>query len=300
MKNFGMPKRLWVRIAAVIIVLIILIVGRSIRRDHWPVHVEPSPDWELTISELDVQREQFFVTSGELLLEADLLIPTGGSERKSAVIFSPGSGDSLYQNYAKGLIKTYVLDVFLQRDMAVLLMNKRGMGKSDGNWVKNDFQGRADDLYAGVKHLQSHRSIAPDRIGLIGHSQGGWIVNLTASQHQDVAFFISLVGPVTTVEEQIEDIYENELRCQEYRGDELTRRTQRRMKQTRIGVSIGQMTSFGMFGFDARTIGYDPREALRTVQCPGLFIYGEHDRLVPADANIDRFARSLRVIRQGI
>jgi hypothetical protein len=241
------------------------------------------------LGELDVQREQFFVQSGDLLLEADLLVPAGGSETKGAVVFSPGSGDSLYQNYAKGLIKAYVLDVFLQRDLAVLFINKRGMGSSEGNWVKNDFQGRADDLYAGVQHLQNHPAISPERIGLIGHSQGGWIVNLVASQHAEIAFFISLVGPVTTVEEQIEDTYENDLRCQGHTGDELAQRTERQMKNLRFGVSVGERTGFGMFGFDARVVGYDPREAIQTVRSPGLFVFGEHDRLVPADANVERF-----------
>ena len=66
------------------------------------------------LSELSIEREQFFVQSGDLRLEADLLIPSGGSDRKAAVAFSPGSGDSLYQNYAKGLIETYILDVFLE------------------------------------------------------------------------------------------------------------------------------------------------------------------------------------------
>jgi len=284
-----MRKRAWIAITSVIALVVVIAAGRSVHEAHWPSHVDPSPDWEHTISELDAEREQFFVRSGGVLLEADLLVPNGGSERKSAVIFSPGSGDSLYQNYAKGLIETYVLEVFLKRDIAVLLLNKRGMGKSEGNWVASDFQGRADDLYAGVQHLQHHQAIDPDRVGLIGHSQGGWIVNLTASQHEDVAFFISLAGPVTTVEEQIEDNFENDLRCQGYQGDELTRRVESRMKKFRMGVRIGQMTSFGMYGFDARIVGYDPREALRTVRCPGLFVFGGHDGMVPADVNADRF-----------
>lgn len=289
MKKIGINKRVFVRIGSVIAIVMLFVAGRSIRMAHWPVKVDPSPDWEPMLSELDVEREQFFVQSGALRLEADLLIPSGGSERKGAVIFSPGSGDSLYQNYAKGLIETYVLDVFLERDMTVLLINKRGMGESEGNWVKNDFQGRADDLYAGVQHLQNHSAIDRERIGVIGHSQGGWIVNLTASQHEDVAFFISLAGPVTTVEEQMEDIYENDFRFQGYTGDELAQRTERKLKTSRLGASVGKAIPFGMFGFDAGIMGYDPRDAVQTVQSPGLFIFGEHDRLVPPGANIQRF-----------
>jgi pimeloyl-ACP methyl ester carboxylesterase len=287
--EIGMNKRFLIRTGSVIAIVALLVAARSIRMAHWPVHVAPSPDWESMLSDLDVEREQFSVQSGNLRLEADLLIPSGGSDRKGAVVFSPGSGDALYQNYAKGLIETYVLEIFLERDMAVLLINKRGMGESDGNWVKNDFQGRSDDLYAGVQHLQDHPAIDRDRIGLIGHSQGGWIVNLTAAQHEDVAFFISLAGPVTTVEEQMEDVYENDFRFQGYTGDELAQRTERELSTSRFWASVGEVIPFGMFGFDAGIMGYDPRDAVRTVRSPGLFVFGEHDRLVPADANVERF-----------
>ena len=96
--------------------------------------------------------------------------------------------------------------------------------------------------------------------------------------------FLSLLD-----EEQIEDTYENEFRFQGYAGDELSRRTERKMKTSRFGASVGEVIPFGMFGFDAGIIGYDPREAVQTVRSPGLLIFGEHDRLVPADANVERF-----------
>jgi hypothetical protein len=61
-----MPKRMWIRVGCCIAIVMVLAAGRYLRRAHWPVNVEPSPDWELTINELDVKQEQFFVRSGEL------------------------------------------------------------------------------------------------------------------------------------------------------------------------------------------------------------------------------------------
>ncbi len=284
MKKINKKTIVMLVVAALMVVAAVL----AYRADQ-PAKVAPNPEWEASVSSPDLVREKFLVESGDLKLEAELIIPVGGREVKPAAIFAPGSGDSLYQNYAQGVVETYVQDVFFPRDMAVLYVNKRGMGQSEGNWLHNDFQGRADDVYAAVQYLQEHPSIDPDNIGLIGHSQGGWIVSLVAAQHDDVVFFISLVGPTTTVEEQMEDIYENDLRCQGYEGAELERRTTRHLNKTRFGASVGRVIPIGVIGFDAGIIDYDPRQALQTVSSPGLLVFGENDVLVPAYQNLARF-----------
>jgi pimeloyl-ACP methyl ester carboxylesterase len=269
-------------------VLIIAIAVFAYRFDQ-PLKVEPDPNWEATLASFDIWRESFFVQSGGVELEADLLIPAGGSERKPAVIFSTGSGHGIYQNYAPGMLEKYVLGAFLSRDMAVLLVNKRGMGQSEGNWMHNDIQGRADDLSAAVQHLQSHPSIDPQNIGLMGHSQGGWVVSLTAAQHPAVSFFISLAGPTTSVEEQTEAADRSFLSCQGYEGEELESNVAQQLRQRRLGAFIGKIIPLGDIGHIARILAYDPRQALQTVASPGLLVFGEMDPAVPAEQNLARF-----------
>ena len=172
--------------------------------------------------------------------------------------------------------------------MAVLLVNKRGMGQSEGNYVKNDMQGRADDLYAAVQSIQGHPSIDADNIGLIGHSQGGWVVGLTAAQHSDIAFFISLAGPTTTVLRNVEDNYWHAISCQGYEGEELDAKVAQKLRLAEVAVQVGELTDFGMFGFDARVFPYDPADALQTVESPGLLIYAENDDQVTPQLNLDR------------
>jgi pimeloyl-ACP methyl ester carboxylesterase len=276
-----------VLLAAAIVVF--PVIGFLFYRADRPSPIAPDPAWEDVINRADVTREPTFVQRGRVELEADLLLPQGRSAALPAVIFVAGSGDALYQNYGGGLIEQYVLDVFLPRGIAVLLVNKRGMGQSSGSWLNNDFQGRADDVYAAVQDLQDHPSIDPARIGLIGHSQGGWIVNLVAAQHTDVAFFVSLAGPTTTVEEQMRNTYENVFRCEGSAGEELARRTANQLRLTRVGAAIGRVVPIGVIGFDAGIIEYDPRRALRSVRQPGLYAYGEYDPLVPPDHSRARF-----------
>lgn len=251
-------------------------------------YYQASPDWETAVTSPDIQREHLFIQSGGIKLEADLLIPAGGSEEKGAVVFIGGSGPVPYQAYL-GITQKYVQEVFLPRDTAVLYLNKPGVGASEGNWKHQDFQGRADDLYAAVQFLKEHEAIDPDRIGIIGHSQGGYVVPITAAQHEDVAFFISLAGPTVPVWEQMEGDYENGLRCQGLAGDELREKVESFMKWARFEANVGKFLPLGEADIQAGIMDYDPRQTLRTLKTPGLFVFGENDPTVPAEKNLARF-----------
>ncbi len=262
--------------------------AKYIREQHYPLQVPPSAEWEPFIATLDVQQEAFFVESDGVKLEVELFIPNGGNEKKPAVVFTPGSGDSAYQNYDYGLVETYILEVFLSHDFAVLLVNKRGMGKSEGNYVKNSIEGRTEDTWAAVQSIQSHSQIDADNIGLIGHSQGGWVVSLAAAEHPEIAFFISLVGPTMSMRENALDNEYHYQRCQGTEGEALDEALAKRDKMIDLSINIGNWTNFGFFGFDARNMSYDPRNALKTVQSPGLFVYAENDDQVSPVPNINR------------
>lgn len=283
-----MNKRMIKIVIALLALVGLFFVGRQIRIDHYPLPVEPSTTWEPFTNSLDAEQKSYFVNSDDIMLEADLFVPNGGSEKKPAVVFTPGSGDSDYHNYSYGLLETYVLDVFLSHDIAVLLVNKRGMGQSEGNYVKNSIQGRADDVWAAVQSIQLHPDIDADNIGLIGHSQGGWVVTQVAADHPEIAFLISLAGPTMTMKENAADNFYHFGRCQGLEGEELEAFIEKRLKKIDSSISIGKITDFGFPGFDARNMSYDPRNALKTVQSPGLFVYGENDDQVTPAPNIER------------
>jgi pimeloyl-ACP methyl ester carboxylesterase len=262
--------------------------GRSVYYEYYPVPKEPSTEWEPFVSMLDVQREAFFVNVDGIKLEAELFIPNGGAEKKPAIVFSPGSGDMLYQNYSPDFVETYILEFFLSHDFAVLLVNKRGMGLSEGLYTDQSIEGRAEDVLASARAIQTHPQIDADKIGLVGHSEGGWVVTYAAAQNLEIAFFINLAGPTIIRKEQAEDMYTFEAICSGFEGDELDKYVEKRLKTTELGMKIGKVTNFGLLGFDYRSMGFDPKHSLETVESPGLFIFGENDILVIPDKNIER------------
>ena len=83
-------------------------------------------------------------------------------------------------------------------------------------------------------------------------------------------------------------MYAFEAICSGLEGDELDEYVEKRLKTTELGMKIGKVTNFGLLGFDYRSMNFDPRNALESVESPGLFIFGENDILVIPDKNIER------------
>jgi pimeloyl-ACP methyl ester carboxylesterase len=162
------------------------------------------------------------------------------------------------------------------------------MGQSEGLYTASSIEGRGADVIAAVRTLQGHPKIEPDRIGLIGHSEGGWVVTYAAAQYPEVAFFINLAGPTIIRREQAEDMYSYEAICSGFEGQEYDEYLKERIKQTELGVEIGRLTNFGLLGFDYRSMSFDPRASLQRVQSPGLYIFGDNDILVIPQENIER------------
>jgi hypothetical protein len=77
---------------------------------------------------------------------------------------------------------------------AVLLMDDRGVGKSTGNYASATTADFANDALAAVKYLRTQSQINREKIGLIGHSEGGAASAIAAAQSTDVKFIVSLAG----------------------------------------------------------------------------------------------------------
>ena len=134
--------------------------------------------------------------SGDLTLAALLLAPPGPGPHPAAVIIQ-GSGDSDRTNQWS----RDIADMLVGHGLAVLLTDKRGTGASEGDWRTAGFDELADDALAGVAFLGSRPDIDPERVGLVGLSQGGWIVPVAAARG-DVAFVVDVSGTSVSFAEQ--------------------------------------------------------------------------------------------------
>ena len=105
-----------------------------------------------------------------------------------------------------------VAEYLSSRGIAVLRVDDRGVGGSNGVYEKATTADFADDVIAAIKYLRTRPEIDTARIGAIGHSEGGASVSIAAAKCKDIKFIITMAGLMTdglsSVIQQNKDIVE--------------------------------------------------------------------------------------------
>ena len=76
----------------------------------------------------------------------------------------------------------------------MLRYDDRGVGKSTGVYATATSEDNASDALAAVEFARSRPEIAADKVGIVGHSEGGLIGPMVAARSPDVAFVVMLAG----------------------------------------------------------------------------------------------------------
>ncbi|WP_265571075.1 alpha/beta hydrolase family protein [Sphingomicrobium nitratireducens] len=135
---------------------------------------------------------------GEIELAGELLFPNANGPF-AAVVISQGSGSSARDN----LWARAAAEMLRDEGLLVLLTDKRGSGASQGDWRDIGIAERADDLLAGVEHLQRRSDVDAQCVGVFGLSQGGRVVPVAAARSDEVAFLVNASGDLVSFPEQI-------------------------------------------------------------------------------------------------
>ena len=237
----------------------------------------------------EASRSMHTIRNNRIRLEAQLVVPNGGAEVKPVVVFAGGSSTSDFRDYSEGFTETLIEGIFLPRDFAILYFNKRGIGKSTGNWKWSSIESRASDVLAAVDYLRTLPIVDGGHVGLVGHSQGGWVVQLAGSQNPRISFVISLAGPTVTVREQDLKTVELRLACEGFREEELAKRLRQRDRAHDRMMAIGGIFPFFELRFMRNILPYDPKQSLRGLTQPTLLAFAGFDSMVPVDQNWPRF-----------
>ncbi len=220
-------------------------------------------------------------------LRGSLLRAESSRSKTPGVVMIVGSGAYSYRStYKAGEFPIWkqIAEAFLAKGWTVLFLEKRGVNGSEGHWARQSFEDRARDAISGVRYLRTRPDVDPERIGVCGHSQGGWIAQLAAALDPDeVGFVVSLAGPNVSVRQQIIDDQENEWRCSGV--SEALIRKKGKWLRTRLGF-YGGLSRVVKIGYLSRIINYDPVGIGARIRCPMLAVYGENDRLVIPDTNL--------------
>lgn len=156
------------------------------------------------------QEVEFDNTQAGIQLAGTLTLPEGPGPFPAMITIS-GSGPQDRNGNMWEHKPFWVLADYLTRlGIAVLRYDDRGVGGSTNTETEATTADLAGDASAAVSFLMDHPHIDPNRIGLIGHSEGGIIAPMVATEIDTIALIVLLGGPGVPGSQillkQIEDI----------------------------------------------------------------------------------------------
>ena len=138
--------------------------------------------------------EEVSFTNGDAVLKGTLTLPNNCDRKTPVLVMVTGSG---LQNRDEELFGhkpfAVIADAFARAGIATLRYDDRGFGESTGDVVLCTTEDLKNDALAGVKLLRDRF----ERVGVIGHSEGGTIALMLAGERQ-VDFAVSLAGMIVS------------------------------------------------------------------------------------------------------
>ena len=138
--------------------------------------------------------EEVSFSNGDAVLKGTLTMPADCDRKTPVLVMVTGSG---LQNRDEELFGhkpfAVIADAFARAGIATLRYDDRGVGESTGDVVLCTTEDLKNDALAGVKLLRDRF----ERVGVIGHSEGGTIALMLAGERQ-VDFAVSLAGMIVS------------------------------------------------------------------------------------------------------
>ena len=241
--------------------------------------VAPAPDYSAppgapyTAEEVRVQR-------GGFVLGGTLTKPSGATGRLPAVVTITGSGqqdrDELIP-YAGGIrLFRQIADTLSRRGIAVLRLDDRGVGASGGNPMNATSADFADDIRAAVVFLRARPDIDPDRIGLVGHSEGGVIAPMVAATDRRLRAIVLMAAPgepgIEISMAQNRFVVEHDSTLTPSQRDSI-------LRAARASLDPARQSNAWLKSW----LAFDPAPLAREMKSPTLIVQGATDRQVPVD-----------------
>ena len=278
---------------------------------------EPKPPYTYNEEEVVFENKK-----DKIKLAGTLTYPKTNAEFP-AVVMITGSGPEDRNETVFGHKPFLIIADYLTRNgIAVLRFDDRGVGKSEGKFetaLTTDF---ATDAIAAVEYLKTRKEINSSKIGLIGHSEGGIVAPMVASQNSDVAFIVLMAGTGITGEEIICKQGELIARADGEKEENIAKGLEHQKKLFNIlktekdekimgqklkeliksnpeaksmtDQDIEMQVKATMTPWFIYFLTYDPKPALLKVKCPVLAINGEKDLQVPCKENLAEIEKALK------
>lgn len=248
----------------------------------------------------------------EAKLACSLLLPKERDPKKKlpAVLFVTGSGpqdrdeDSIGPGGLKlSIFKTLAIRLG-QAGIASMRCDDRGYGKSTGEFLEATLATFVRDARASLEALKKEAAVDPKRVGVIGHSEGGVIAPLVATQDKAVKAVALMSAPGRELGKVVELQLERQLKMMGGSAED-TKTALDRQRQVNDAIAKGApLPDFlpepekkaleAQRGWIQSHLKNNPADALKKMpRIPVLVAQGGKDaQVLPEDA--DMIAKTLR------
>ncbi|WP_054942582.1 alpha/beta hydrolase family protein [Paenibacillus ihuae] len=232
----------------------------------------------------DMVEQRVEIPSSTGKLTGTLVLPKNAAGKLGLVLFIHGDGpiNATHDDGYKPLWERLA-----SLGYASLSLNKRGIGGSEGSWLEQSMDDRADEAREAITWAKGHPLIDPNRIGVWGASQAGWVIPKLAGKEQ-LAFSI-LVSPAInwirqgayhTREQMIKDGYsEKDIQAEEtydYRVRQLLAKQAEYDEYLKMAQGSSVMPE-DRWTFVSKNFLSDATDDLRHFNSPVLLLLGEED-----------------------
>ncbi len=240
--------------------------------------------------------------SGEVELHGAIYLPAGPPPYP-AVFFMHGGGNGWWLNAEPDDFARIVVE----RGMAALVYHKRGTGSSGGDWRSSDFEDLIADGGAAFRYLAGRGDIRPDKIAVVGFSQGGRLAPVVAARYP-VAAAVSVSGPAVSPAETRLYALENSMRENGLSEEQIATslRLWRLFFDTLLAEgALGELDSAIASAAESippqalpplsaayqpmphyNSLAFDPSDDLARLEAPFLALFGELDVTVPVEPSL--------------
>jgi pimeloyl-ACP methyl ester carboxylesterase len=248
---------------------------------------------------MTTEREVTF-KSGPFTLAGTLQLPSAGGPWP-AVLLVPGSGRIDRDENAPKLRINAFHDIaahLATQGVASLRYDKQGMGASEGSFWDAGLFDNVADASAALNWLKAQPEIRPDKVFLLGHSEGAIISTRLGGTGTDVAGIILLAGPARNGEDVLAGQAEQMLKC--VRGlnkwlIKLFRINVRKSQQKQLDKIKASTKNWYRFRLVVKInakwfrefMAYNPAQEMPKIQAPVLALTGAKDIQVdPTDLDV--------------
>lgn len=140
------------------------------------------------------EQVSFVNTDANVTLAGTFTRPKGAKKYPVAILISGSGPQDRDETISKHKPFWILADYLTKQGIAVLRYDDRGFGESTGNHSKATTYDFALDVISAMNYLRTRHDVDANKIGLIGHSEGGIIAPLVANKTKDVVFIVSLAG----------------------------------------------------------------------------------------------------------